>query len=477
MSAPKKRRIGSILRWVIAVVGITYVLWNIRFHDRVRLVSDAPSLELQEVRVWNDAGEKDTSFVVGVDQRRVERLELWTLPDRKTVETPDPARPIERKKWRLIAARPVGELPGPAAELLVEDPQTGQRQKISPALVDTKNPIRVSYPLVEVGVSRMVREADWIFLAGAILIMPLSYLLTSYRWHVLLESQHIHIGMARTFVINMVGAFYNSFMPGSTGGDLAKAYYSSKYTEHRTRAVLTVVVDRILGLLALLVLGGVLAAFQWHIPECRNIAIAAGVVILATVVGLVVFYSPTLRRATGLDWILRRLPLQRQVTQAVDAMELYGKQPRVVLWAFLCSFPVHVTTILSATMSGQAFHLPLSPLYYWVIVPMIALVGAIPISPQGAGVMEFFAVRLTIHHGVTVAQAFALVMSIRLVAIFWNLIAGIFVLRGGYHAPTEAEQHELEEPEPETPAAAPIDPGSDLARSQTPAVASPQPPV
>ena len=32
-------------------------------------------------------------------------------------------------------------------------------------------------------------------------------------------------------------------------------------------------------------------------------------------------------------------------------------------------------------------------------------------------------------------------------AIFWNLLAGIFVLRGGYHAPTEAEQHELEEAE------------------------------
>ena len=26
----------------------------------------------------------------------------------------------------------------------------------------------------------------------------------------------------------------------------------------------------------------------------------------------------------------------------------------------------------------------------------------------------------------------------------WNLVAGLFVLRGGYHAPTAAEQHELE---------------------------------
>ncbi|QOV90734.1 lysylphosphatidylglycerol synthase transmembrane domain-containing protein [Humisphaera borealis] len=445
MSAPKKRRIGSILRWLIAIVGITYVLWNIRFHDRVRVITPGPDFQVSEVRVWNDAGEKDATFVIDADQRTVLRSDLWTLPDRKTVETADPQQSGKTRKWKLIAVRPAGDLPSPAVELLVEDGDSKQRQIIPPAAVVTRDPIRVTYPLVEVGVSRMVREADWSFLAVAILLMPLSYLLTSYRWHVLLKSQQIRIGMARTFVINMVGAFYNSFMPGSTGGDLAKAYYASKYSEHRTRAILTVVVDRIIGLLALFVLGGVLAAFQWHVPECRKVAIAAGIVVTATAAGLLVFYTPALRRGTGLDWLLGKLPMQKQVGQAVHAMELYGKQPRVIIWAFLCSFPVHVTTILSATMSGQAFHLPLSPLYYWVIVPVIALVGAIPISPQGAGVMEFFAVQLTIHRGVTVAQAVALVMSIRLVTIFWNVLAGIFVLKGGYHAPTEAEQHELED--------------------------------
>lgn len=454
MSVSKKRWIGSVLRWGIAIAGITYVLWNMRFHDRVRLLSPAPGLQLEEVRVWNDASENDATFAVGPDQRTVPRTDLWTLPDRKVVETPDPAKPTTLKNWKLIAARPAGDLPGPAAELLVEDPDTKARRIISPGMVISQSPVHVSYPLVEVGVTRMVREADWIYLAIAILLMPISYFLTSYRWHVLLQSQQIRIGLARTFVINMVGAFYNSFMPGSTGGDVAKAYYSSKYTEHRTRAVFTVIVDRIIGLLALLLLGGVMAALQWHVPECRKVAIGAGIILFATFLGLVVFYQPTLRRRTGLDWLLGRLPMQGQVTHLVHAMDLYGKQPAAVLWAFVCSFPVHVTTILSATMSGQAFHLPLSLFYYWVIVPVIALVGAIPISPQGAGVMEFFAVRLTIHHGVTVAQAFALVLSIRLVTIFWNLLAGIFVLRGGYHAPTEAEQHELDEDAPDAAEAA-----------------------
>jgi uncharacterized protein (TIRG00374 family) len=446
MSAPKKRRLSAVLRWGIAIIGITYVLWNMRFHDRVRLLN--PDGQIGEVRVWNDATDGDASFTIADGSAHVTRSQLWTLPDRKVVELSDPGRPGRVKKLTLLAVRPGDRLPGPAVELWVEDPDTKQRSTLDPAaLAPDEQPV-VTYPLVERGINRMAREADWAFIVAAIFVLPVTYLLTSYRWHVLLEAQSIHIGMTRTFVINMVGAFYNSFMPGSTGGDVAKAYYAAKHTPHRTRAVLTVVVDRIIGLLALLVLGGVLAAFQYDVPECRHVALGAGAVVGATLVGLLVFYQPTLRRVTGLDWVFRRLPMQKQVTQAVHAMDEYGRKPGAAFWAFLCSFPVHVTTIISATLAGQAFHLPLGFAYYWVIVPVIALVGAIPISPQGAGVMEFFAVQLTIHRGVTVAQAVALVMSIRLMAIFWNLVAGLFVLKGGYHAPSESEQHELDEDEP-----------------------------
>src|SRR6185503_16915059 len=108
-----------------------------------------------------------------------------------------------------------------------------------------------------------------------------------------------------------------------------------------------------------------------------------------------------------------------------------------------------------AMIAGAAFGLPIPPLYYFVMVPVIVLAGAVPISPQGAGVMEFFAINLTKQYGVTVGQAFALTMSIRLVQMLWNLTGGIFVFRGGYHAPSTREQEEMEtdEDQPDQPIA------------------------
>jgi uncharacterized membrane protein YbhN (UPF0104 family) len=161
--------------------------------------------------------------------------------------------------------------------------------------------------------------------------------------------------------------------------------------------------------------------------------------------GIVVFYVPTLRAMSGLDFIIKKLPMQKQVSKAVETMHIYGRRPLLVLVALLVSFPVHMIVITAAQFSGIAFGLHLNLFYYWMAVPVIVLASAIPISPQGAGVMEYFAIKLLEPQGVTVAQAFALTMSIRLVQIFWNLSGGFFVLRGGYHAPTQTEQKQSEE--------------------------------
>lgn len=463
MTPRTKHWLKFSIRWGVAVVGIVWVLWGITFRDRTTVLQPGTNLPIY-VQVLDDAKEDQPSYRIAhyVDGvRRVEEVtrdELWVRPDRKTVELrTEQAKPEHRT---LLAVKPVG---GRAKQLVVKDPATGHGEIIDASrLVES---LSISLPRVEIGLLRMVRAADRAYLLGAVFIIPVCFLLTSMRWHVLLAALDIRISQARAFTINMVGAFYNAFMPGTTGGDLIKAYYAAKHAPNRrTRAVISVLVDRAVGLYALILIGGIMAAYQWEIPDCRRVAKAAGIIIAATVLGMIVFYVPLLRRLTGLNYILKRLPMQAHVHKAVEAMEIYASRPLSVMMAFMLAFPVHVATILSATMAGKALGLPLPPAYYWAVVPVIALVGSIPISPQGAGVMEFFAVQLTRRQGVTVSQAFALTMAIRLVQIIWNLAAGLFVLRGGYHAPTEKEAHELETDDATPPPGSPVMPADSSIR-------------
>jgi hypothetical protein len=297
----------------------------------------------------------------------------------------------------------------------------------------------------------MVRRAHpWYLLAG-LAVFPITLVITTIRWHELLKPLGIQLTLARTFVLNMVGMFYNTIGLGSTGGDVAKMYYVAKQTHHGTRAVMSVLIDRLIGLLALILLGGVMAALQWRIRTCREVAIASAALLLLAVIGAIVFYVPQLRRISGLEFIIDRLPMQDKLRKAIEAMHIYSRRPLLVVGAILVSFPVHITVVISAMLCGFAFGLPISPLYYWMVVPVIVLVGSIPISPQGAGVQEYFAIKLLQSQRVTVAQAFALTMSIRLLQIIWNLACGIVVFRGGYHVPTQSEQKQIEDEDDEIP--------------------------
>ncbi len=445
-----------LLRWTIAIVGIGYVIWKTPLYDQVTVL-DA-SMHPVRLTLAQDPPPNFT-FVNAIDPqtkqiRRIPAEDLVSAPDRKSVMVQTPGGAVSRK---LLALRLTPDLKH-ARELLIERPDgrgqwIGRNQAVAFRL-------SVPYPVIDRGLVPMVQNANPLYLWLAILIFPITFIITSLRWHELLRIVGIEMGATKTFVVNMVGAFYNTFMPGSTGGDVLKAYYAAKLApERRTRAVVSVIVDRAVGLLALILLGGTMAGYlaysARHAPaaeanelvaqKCFQVAIGAVVIIFLVLVALMFLYIPALRQRTGLRFLLKRLPMQKQLDKAKEAMQLYRRRPLMMATTLLVTFPVHMTVIVSATFAGRAFGLPLKPWYYWVVVPVVVLSGSIPISPQGAGVMEFFAILLMRPQGATVSQAFALTMSIRLVQIFWNLTGGIFVARGGYHSPTPKEQEFLQE--------------------------------
>lgn len=487
MSPGAKRWIKNLVRWAIAVGGIAIVLYNISLRDRVWALGLDETLTPQQVTLRAAAPDPIPPGT---------RLAAVHPQTREPIEVPREqlVSKVEKQQLKLksgvtttVTAADVGD-DGRIRRLLVADAEGAAHRWIPLGDVQGRLALRVVYPLVDPGLATMVARARPLYLWTAVAIFPVVFVITAYRWQQLLRAVEIPLTFGRTFALNMVGAFYNSFMPGSTGGDLLKAYYAAKQTRHRTRAVLSVIIDRAIGLLALVLLGGAMAAYSWATTaaagdaaghggggdadtlhdatrKSMQVAIGSAAIVLAVLAGLAVFYTPLLRRVSGLDFLLRRLPMQTQVRKAVEAMEMYRRRPWLIVAAIAMTFPVHGTVVVSAMLCGIAFDLPIPWWYYFVAVPVIVLSGSIPISPQGAGVMEFFAILLTRRLGCTIGQAFALTMSIRIVQMLWNLSGGFFVVRGGYHAPTEKEQESLEEAEASLAATAAAPEGPDADRA------------
>ncbi|HEX4054658.1 MAG TPA: lysylphosphatidylglycerol synthase transmembrane domain-containing protein [Tepidisphaeraceae bacterium] len=452
-----KKRVLKIakefVRWTIAVVGIWWVISQMSWHDHVWGFLPGETMPRKNLVVTDPLAKENSAFYHVIDPRTGK---IIAIPHGEVVNEPD--RPNLRvtgeNGMKYVVGLDLSANLKSVNGLWVADKPTGPVATWAPASDYPSYQITVPHPRVQIGVLRMVREADLYFILAALAVFPVTIVITSLRWHELLKAVDIRLRLSRTFVLNMVGMFYNTIMPtGSTGGDVFKAYYVARQTHHRTRAVMSVLVDRAVGLVALIILGGTMAALQAQIPRCRQVALASAAIIAVVILSMIVFYVPVLRRISGLEFIISKLPMQRQVHKAIETMHIYGHRPRLVLAALVISFPVHITVIIAAELCGVAFGLHISPFYYWMAVPVIVLASAIPISPQGAGVMEYFAIKLLEPQGVTVGLAFALTMSIRLTQIFWNLVGGIFVFRGGYHVPTQVEQKQAEEEDEDKDAA------------------------
>ena len=89
------------------------------------------------------------------------------------------------------------------------------------------------------------------YFAIAFLIFTAAMVLTLLRWYVLVRALDLPFRMRDALRLGMVGFFFNTFMPGSVGGDIIKAAALAVGQSRRTVAVATVIMDRVIALWAL----------------------------------------------------------------------------------------------------------------------------------------------------------------------------------------------------------------------------------
>jgi len=178
---------------------------------------------------------------------------------------------------------------------------------------------------------------DPMALLFSVLFVGLTILLGVVRWRMVLRVHGIDLALGRTTEISLVAHFFNSFLLGSTGGDLLKAYYAARETHHKkTEAVVTVAVDRLLGLFAMLLFACAmmlpnLALLQAH----KRLAALAVFVLLMTIgcglaIGLSFWGGVSRLWPKSRAW-LRNLPKGELVEQCLVVCREFGRRRGFIL--------------------------------------------------------------------------------------------------------------------------------------------------
>jgi hypothetical protein len=221
------------------------------------------------------------------------------------------------------------------------------------------------------------------------------YTLLTIRWYMLLTCQGVTASFSAVTRITCIGLFFNSFMLGSVGGDLIKAFYIAKENAgYRTRAIMSILIDRIIGLEALLILAFMTLLFNYKFiitnPPLRALLPAIGICIISSFVVAAAVFSRRIKKlfiAIGLNTILAFLPKKDILINSYNALHSYSSKKKKLVQALLISFLTNIIMLYVFYIIGREIGETVIPfLGYCSIVPVGVITLSIPIAPAGIGI-------------------------------------------------------------------------------------------
>jgi len=211
------------------------------------------------------------------------------------------------------------------------------------------------------------------------------------RWRHFLKSQNISIPFYQAFQLSLIGVFFNFVMPGGVGGDLIKGYYITKSSPHaKMAAAVTVLLDRLIGLLAMSLIALLVMLFKWETVRSQNelmliFLLVCGVTAASMIIWSLIFS----RRLYNLGWIekiLKLLPRSQMLLKTYNSVTDYRHSKQVFFSTLFLSFAAQLFSILFFIFAGRALGYDISATTYLVAIPIAFMVQSIPLSPGGIGV-------------------------------------------------------------------------------------------
>jgi uncharacterized membrane protein YbhN (UPF0104 family) len=253
----------------------------------------------------------------------------------------------------------------------------------------------VHYNRIDVTVlASLSRTWPWL-LAAFVLTLP-TFLIVSYRFKIILASQGIAVPFRQALRWTMIGAFFDLAMPSSNGGDIVKAGYVVSYVGagRRTRAVIAVGFDRVIGVLGLFLLASLASVIGWsmlsNLPT-RDLVVATS---FAAGIGPLIAF-----RIAGARWLYHNVRINHwlsshvwglRLMQLISAFNALREEPRILAAALGLSMLNHVFWCASLLLIAIAVGNAVAPIEGFVVFPLAIFAGVFGVAGGfGVGTAAF----------------------------------------------------------------------------------------
>ncbi len=275
------------------------------------------------------------------------------------------------------------------------------------------------------------KQASWPWFAGSLAVFVLSNFFGAWQWHLMLANRGIDLTLGHSVWLYHIGLFFNNFLLGNVGGDAFRIYDIRRLSNRTDAAFSTVFLDRFVGFFALSTLALAVAALM----VSRLLESSALFTILFIFCGwlLAILFLFIESFAQKFGWLFRLIlppPLHIKAKAFYYSLHAFRHERKLLTRVFLLSVVIQTLRILTHWCAARSLGVQVSAGYFFLFIPIVALLASLPISLGGLGVREQSAAALFAHVGVPSGQTVAFELLAYLVGILATAPGGLlFVLR------------------------------------------------
>jgi hypothetical protein len=237
------------------------------------------------------------------------------------------------------------------------------------------------------------KTASPAWLLAALALYTLMAAVSAWRWGLLLRAQRVIISVWALFRSFLVATFFNNFLPSNIGGDVVRIADTAKAAGGKTLATTVILIDRGLGLLALVfiaavgatvsswLLGGIAGPMKaWLLWAVFGAGLVGTLLAVLAPAAFTRLFSPL--RLLHREWVDERL------AQIAEALRRFRDDPAALAGGALGAVLVQLILVAFYVAIAYSMAVPISVWHLAVIVPVSFLVQMVPISLNGFGVRE-----------------------------------------------------------------------------------------
>jgi len=214
------------------------------------------------------------------------------------------------------------------------------------------------------------------------------------RWCLILIALETPLFFVQAVGIKMIGNFFNVILPGSISGDIVKAFYLNKVNPayNKTKCVLSVLLDRILGMIGLLLLITILLGFSQELWINSTILVSLASTVISIIVVVCILMSIVFLPSRHFKKcrLLENLPYNAFIHNALEVFFLLKNNFRYVIGAISLSVCYQCTLLFLFDCYAKAIGIiPPPNSIHLLIIAIGVLTTVLPLAHFGVGHVAF----------------------------------------------------------------------------------------